>query len=146
MHRYIVALSAFFFMLTMLFGCTVGRKEWPTAQENQDRFTLRLLSAEVNNTCLFLEVGVDGVAERLYSASIQYETVGEDGGCIGCPFIPRAAKHVPRNQLNFDTTSKTISLNLCGLDPNKEYRFRVTGKSDVSNAPIVYTDVYVTTP
>ena len=130
-----------------LFGCALGKKEWPAARESEDTFKLELLAADVQNDCLLIEVAVIGAADKLYRASIQHESVGDEGGgCIGCPFVPRDAKHFTRNQKEFVLSGNKLSLSLCGLESDKEYRFRVAGKSELPTSPIVYTDVYVTTP
>jgi len=129
------------------FGCALGKKEWPAAQDSEDTFALELMAADVQKDCLLIEVGVTGAVNRLYRATIQYENVGgEGGGCIGCPFVPRDAKHFTRNQKEFVLSDNKLSLSLCGLDPAMEYRFRVVGKSALATNPLVYTDVYVTTP
>lgn len=130
-----------------LSGCALGKKEWPEAQESDDRFALEFLAGERNDNCLILDVAVSGAAHRLYRASIQYESVGgEDGGCEGCPFVPRDAVHFTRNQNNFALNGNDLTLSMCTLEPGVEYRFRVAGKSELPTSPLVYTDVFVTTP
>lgn len=130
-----------------LFGCALGKKEWPAAKDSDDAFTLELIKADRQDKCLLLEVAIKGAANRLYRASVQYEVVGgSDGeGCIGCPFVPRDVVHFTRDQREFMMASKILKINLCNFDPAKEYRFRVAGKSELPTSPIVYTDVYVTT-
>lgn len=144
------SISLIFIMIiatSALFGCALGKKEWPKAKESEDAFSLELVKADRQEQCLVLEVAIKGAVDRLYRASIQYEAVGgEDGeGCIGCPFVPRDAVHYTRDQREFMVASKTLRMNMCDLDPAKEYRFRVAGKSELPASPIVYTDVYVTT-
>ncbi|MGL1862354.1 MAG: fibronectin type III domain-containing protein [Pseudodesulfovibrio sp.] len=130
-----------------LFGCALGKKEWPSAQESQDSFDLELIIGERNENCLVLEIAVAGAVDRLYRASIQYEIVGGDsGGCDGCPFVPRDAVHFTRNQKEFLMNGNNLTLSLCDLEPGTEYRFRVAGKSELPTTPLVYTDVFVTTP
>lgn len=130
-----------------LLGCALGKKEWPEPQASDDTFSLELIKADRQDACLVLEVAIKGAANRLYRASIQYEVVGgEDGeGCIGCPFVPRDVVHYTRDQREFMLASKILKINLCDLDPARNYRFRVAGKSELPTSPIVYTDVYVTT-
>ena len=132
----------------VLFGCTLGKKEWPSAQQSEDTFSLELIKGERTDNCLLLEVAVSGAVERLYRASIQYEIVGggEGGGCEGCPFVPRDAVHFTRNQREFALQGNNLTLSLCTFEPGTQYRFRVAGKSELPTSPLVYTDVYVTTP
>lgn len=130
----------------ILFGCALGKKEWPSAQKSEDAFKLELIIGDRQENCLLLELEVLGAVDRLHRASIQYEKVGENDGCIGCPFVPREAVHFTRNSNDFRLNNNMLSLSLCSLDPNSEYRFRVVGKSELPNSPLVYTDVYVTTP
>lgn len=141
--NFIVIIAA----LCLLVGCALGKKEWPEAQAGEDAFSLKLIKAERKEQCLLLEVAINGAAHRLYRASIQYEIVGgEDGeGCLGCPFVPRDSVHFTRDQREFMLASKVLKMSLCDLDPSKEYRFRVAGKSELSASPLVYTDVYITT-
>ena len=137
-----------FLLITLLVsGCALGKKEWPNPQQSEDAFTLEVLVAERTDDCLLLKLAVSGDVERLYRASIEYEVVGdgEGEGCQGCPFVPRGAKHVARSNSEFDLKGNTLTLNLCGLDPQKTYRFRVSGKSELPTIPLVYTNIYVTT-
>lgn len=144
-----------FFTFALLFcallglsACALGKKEWPAPQSSQDRFSLELVVGERQNECLHLEIVVSGAVDRLYRASIQYETVGPaDGeGCAGCPFVPREAIHFTRGQPSFALSGDSLKLDLCSLAPDKQYRFRVAGKSELPASPLVYTDVFITTP
>ena len=138
---------SFLLIALLASGCALGKKEWPNPQQSEDAFTLEVLAAERTDDCLVLKLAVTGAVERLYRASIEYEVVGDgDGeGCQGCPFVPRGAKHIARNSSEFDLKGNTLSISLCGLDPQKTYRFRVAGKSELPTNPLVYTGVYVTT-
>lgn len=130
-----------------LFGCALGKKEWPEAQESEDRFLIKLLAGDRQNECLTLDVAVTGATHRLYRATIQYEIAGGlGGGCEGCPFVPREAVHFTRNSEDFVMNGNKLTLSMCSLEPGNEYRFRVAGKSELPTSPLVYTDVYVTTP
>ncbi len=144
--RFTTALSLL--LITLLtFGCALGKKEWPNPQASEDAFALELVVAERQEDCLLLEIVVTGAVERLYRASIEYEVVGDgDGdGCEGCPFVPRFAKHIARDHSEFNLKANHLKLSLCGLDPQKTYRFRVTGKSELPTNPLVRTDVFITT-
>ncbi|MEF2229556.1 MAG: hypothetical protein V3571_01380 [Pseudodesulfovibrio sp.] len=129
----------------LAFGCALGKKEWPIAQESEDTFSLAVAVAERRDDCLLLDVMVSGAVERMYRASIEYESVGDElGGCPGCPFVPRHARHFTRGSGDFRLDGRRLSISLCGLDSAKTYRFRVAGKSELPAAPMVYTDVYIT--
>ena len=138
---------SFLLILLLASGCALGKKEWPNPQQSEDAFTLEILAAERTDECLLLKLAVSGAVNRLYRASIEYEVVGDDEGegCQGCPFVPRGAKHVARSSSEFDLKGHTLTLNLCGLDLQKTYRFRVAGKSELPENPLVYTNIYVTT-
>ena len=135
-------------ILTTLFGCAMGKKEWPKAQESEDSFRLELIKGERRDNCLFLEIAVHGTVHRLWRASIQYEAVGSDNGegCSGCPFVPRDAVHFTRDQKGFVLDGHNMKLSICDLEQGKEYRFRVAGKSELPTRPLEYTDVYVALP
>lgn len=133
--------------LVLLSACTMGKKNWPRAEESEDAFSLKVLSAERKDKCLMLQLNVVGAVDRLYRASIQYEEVGgENGGCIDCPFVPREALHLTRNNQDFILDGNTLSLGMCSLEPGVEYRFRVAGKSELPGTPLVFTKVYVAEP
>lgn len=134
--------------LSLLFGCAMGKKEWPKSQESEDSFTLELIEGVRQDNCLILEISVKGAAHRLWRASVQFEAVGGDNGegCAGCPFVPRDAVHFTRNQKGFALEGNNLQLSICNLEPGKEYRFRVAGKSELPTSPLVYTDVYVASP
>lgn len=142
-----IKLPCLLLVVTIFFtGCALGKKEWPSAVKSEDRFSLELLSATRTDECLSVTVAVSGAVHRLYRTSILYEQVGgPGGGCEECPFVPRKAKHVVRGQAEFNLKNNIVSLGLCNLSPEHDYRFRIAGKSELSISPIVYTDVYVTT-
>ncbi|MDD3313662.1 hypothetical protein [Pseudodesulfovibrio sp.] len=135
-----------FLVALLASGCALGKKEWPEPQLREDNFSLKLAAAEKRDGCLLLDVMVAGAKERLYRVSIEYEAVGdaEGEGCIGCPFVPRNAKHITRDSAEFKLEGRRLSISLCGLDPYKTYRFRVTGQSELPTVPLVHTDVYIT--
>lgn len=148
MRQMIIIITLLLFAQSALWGCALGKKEWPSAQESEDSFSLELIQGVRQDNCLLLEVAVKGAAHRLWRASIQLETVGGDDseGCIGCPFVPRDAVHFTRNQKGFVLEGNNLKLSICNLEQGKEYRFRVAGKSELSISPIVYTDVFVAEP
>lgn len=136
-------------LLLLLFvsGCALGKKGWPEAEESQDAFSIKVISAERKDKCLMLVLNVTGAAEKLYRASIQYEQVGTvDGGCIECPFVPRSAYHITRELSDFVLENNTLTLSMCGLESGMEYRFRVAGKNELPAMPLVFTKVYVASP
>ncbi|WP_242012253.1 hypothetical protein [Pseudodesulfovibrio cashew] len=133
--------------LLLVSGCALGKKEWPAARESDDAFELEVIAAQRKDQCLTLQVGVRGAVNRLYRVSIQLERVGgEGGGCPGCPFVPREAVHITRDQQEFSLKGNFLDLSLCTLEPGVPYRFRVAGKSELPTAPLVYTDVFVADP
>jgi len=144
MRSYFIIVALVFLLLA---GCTMGKKNWPEAVTSEDSFALEIMSAERKDNCLLLQVNVTGAVDRLYRATIQYEQVGgEDGGCIDCPFVPRNALHITRNQNNFVLNGNSLSMSICALEPGVEYRFRVAGKSELPATPLVFTNVFVTGP
>jgi len=147
MRKY-VFFAILLFSLQTLVGCALGRKEWPTPRESDDRFSMKLMEGVRQDNCLLLEVGVTGAGHRLWRASVQYEAVGTDKGqgCDGCPFVPREAVHFTRDNERFDMQGEILKLGICGLDPGVEYRFRVVGKSELAAMPLEQTDVYVAEP
>lgn len=148
MRKQIVIIILLLFGLAVMSGCALGRKEWPTAQASEDTFTLSLMEGVRQDNCLVLQVAVKGAAQRLWRASVLYEAVGsgEGQGCSGCPFVPREAVHFTRDQKGFGMQGSILKLSICGLEPGTEYRFRVSGKSELPTMPLQYTDVYVAAP
>jgi hypothetical protein len=144
----ITIITLLLFIQTALLGCALGKKEWPSAQESEDSFSLELINGVRQDNCLFLEISVKGATHRLWRASIQFEVVGgADGdGCTGCPFVPRDAVHFTRDQKGFVFEGNNLKLSICNLEKDKEYRFRVSGKSELPTSPIVYTNVFVASP
>ncbi|EGB13684.1 putative lipoprotein [Pseudodesulfovibrio mercurii] len=148
MRKSLVATTLLLLCLVLLAGCAMGRKQWPEATRSQDRFTLKLIDGERVDRCLLLRVAVSGSVDRLWRASVLFEAVGdgEDQGCVGCPFVPREAQHFTRGQDGFDLEGNVLRLNICGLEPGVEYRFRVSGKSEIPTMAVQYTDVYMSEP
>lgn len=146
--RKLVFLATLLFSAQVLVGCALGRKEWPTPQESEDRFSMRLMEGIRQDGCLLLDVDVGGASHRLWRASVQYEAVGdgEGQGCAGCPFVPREAVHFTRDNEQFDMQGEILKLSICGLEPGVEYRFRVVGKSELAAMPLEQTDVYIAEP
>ena len=148
MRKSVAAITLLLFALAVLAGCALGRKEWPEASRSEDRFTLKLMDGERIDDCLSLQVAVSGSVERLWRASVLYEPVGDEEGqgCVGCPFVPREAQHFIRGQQGFNLDGNVLSLGICGLEPGVEYRFRVSGKSEIPTMVMQYTDVYMAEP
>lgn len=148
MRQRVVPIILFLFVFCLVSGCALGKKEWPSAVKSEDAFTLELMEGVRQDTCLLLQVEVKGAAHRLWRASVQLEAVGGDDGegCIGCPFVPRNVVHFARGDKGFDLEGNVLKLSICTLNPDKEYRFRVVGKSELSTSSLVYTDVYVASP
>jgi hypothetical protein len=148
MRKSVVSTTLLLLALVVLSGCALGRKQWPEAARSEDRFTLKLMEGERIDDCLVLQVAVSGSVERLWRASVLYEAVGDEEGqgCIGCPFVPRAARHFTRDQDGFDLQGNVLNLSICGLEPGVEYRFQVSGKSEIPTMRMQYTDVYMAEP
>ncbi|OIQ48980.1 hypothetical protein BerOc1_03738 [Pseudodesulfovibrio hydrargyri] len=148
MRKSVAATTLLLFALAVLAGCALGRKQWPEATRSEDRFNLKLMDGERIDDCLVLRVGVSGAVERLWRASVLYEPVGDEEGqgCVGCPFVPREAKHFTRDQQGFDLQGNVLKLGICGLEPGVEYRFQVSGKSEIPTMRMQYTDVYMAEP
>ncbi|WP_272699770.1 hypothetical protein [Desulfovibrio sp. Fe33] len=148
MRKFVVITALLLFGLTSLSSCAMGRKQWPQAARSEDRFTLRLIEGVRQDECLVLEVDVRGATNRLWRASVLYEAVGDGAGqgCAGCPFVPRNARHFTRGQEGFDLDGNVLKLSICGLEPGVEYRFRVSGKSELPTMALEYTDVFQAEP
>ena len=147
MRKFLVVATLLFVAQTLL-GCALGRKEWPSAQKSEDRFSLELLNGVRQDDCLLLDIAVHGAVNRLWRVAIQYESVGtEDGqGCSGCPFVPRDVKEFTRESQEFNLQGSILKLGLCGVEPGEEYRFRVVGTSELPAMPLESTDVYESLP
>ncbi|AMK11788.1 MAG: hypothetical protein AB7E51_08725 [Pseudodesulfovibrio sp.] len=148
MRRPVALFLLLAFGLAVFAGCALGRKKWPSAVSSEDAFTLSVTQATRQDDCLAVQVMVKGAVNRLWRASILYEPVGsaDDQGCEGCPFVPRAAEHFTRGQDGFRLEGNYLNLGMCGMEPGVEYRFRVSGKSELPSMPLEYTDVYVAEP
>lgn len=139
---------AVFLSVFLLFGCALGKKEWPEAVRKEDRFSLRLLEGSRTGTCLKLVLEVEGASHRLESVLVQYEPVGDgpDDGCIGCPFIPKDAVLLRPGEDGFRLSGSELILSLCSFEADREYRFRVAGVNALSSLPSATTKVYVADP
>lgn len=148
MRRTVVLFLLLSFAPAALFGCALGREKWPSAVRSEDDFALSVAKAARQDGCLSVQVMVQGATNRLWRASLLYEPIGSgDGqGCEGCPFVPREASHFTRGQEGFNLDGNVLNLGMCGLEPGVEYRFRVSGKSELPSMPLRYTDVYVAEP
>lgn len=138
-----------FLLCLLMGGCALGHKEWPAPEEQEDTFSLSLLSGERRNgTCLFLELKVVGARERLTRVTLQLEPVGDGPGqgCALCPFMPRQAIRISRGEAEFSMNGDILTVSHCELEPETEYRFRVVGANEISSLGYVYTDIYVATP
>lgn len=147
MRKLLIAATLLFAAQTLA-GCAMGRKEWPSAQKSEDRFSLELMDGVRRDDCLLLDVAVRGAVERLWRVSLQYESVGTDEGqgCSGCPFVPRRVKEFTRESGEFNLQGAVLKLGLCGLEPGTEYRFRVVGTSELPAMPLESTGVYESLP
>lgn len=148
MHRKISTIILLLLIFFVISGCALGKKEWPSAVKSEDAFSLELMDGVRQDSCLMLTIAVKGATHRLWRATVQLEAVGGDDGegCLGCPFVPRSIRVFSRDDKGFALQGSTLRLSICDLEPSKEYRFRVVGKSELSTSPLVFTDTYVASP
>lgn len=146
--RTTVQLFVIILLVSIVSGCALGQKEWPSAVRSEDTFAIRVTTADRQAQCLSLTIAISGAVSRLYRASIQYEPVGDEGGdgCVGCPFVPREAEHYLKEDGVLAINNNQFTLSFCGFEPDKEYRFRVAAESELPSAPLVYTDIFATQP
>lgn len=132
--------------LLLISGCAIGKKEWPSAVPKEDRFSLHVEQGMFEGDCLLLSIRVSGAVNRLWAVNVQYESVGldEGDGCEGCPFMPRTAEYFARGQKGFDLNGNVLSVSVCGLNPDKQYRFRIAGENELSGMDLEYTEVFET--
>lgn len=129
-------------------GCAIGHKEWPTPAKGEDVFSLKLVNGQRGDDCLYVELRVSGAVDQLAYVNLQLEPVGDGPGmgCAECPFMPRSAVRISREDAGFELDGSVLKVSHCGLELGIEYRFRIVGVNKLTSLAYVYTDIYTATP
>lgn len=134
----------------LLCSCAIGVKEWPKAQEQEDEFAWQGLIATRQDSCLILDGMLSGNHANLSAIRLQLEAMGdgvEEGyGCFDCPFTVRRTETVRRGDPKLSMQGAQFTMTVCGLEPERAYRFRVVADNVFTNLEPQATDVALIRP
>ncbi len=126
--------------LALVAGC--GKKAWPEPDAKQEVFAFSTVSAQMHETCLVVQAVVSGNWTNL--DGIFVELAPDD--CKDCPFRPGERREFSLNSPFVVQQEHLLAVNVCGLDKNASYRWRLVGKNVFSGLREVLSPVGVTSP
>lgn len=131
----LVAIAA----LTLLAGC--GKKGWPMPSAPEDAFSFTRVTGTTTGTCLKVESRLAGAWRNL--TAVHLELSWDD--CTECPFSPMAKReYVPGTDACTIDAQGRLTINACGLDSEKVYRWRLTARNIHRTLPDAQSEVMKT--
>ncbi|MFP4168938.1 MAG: hypothetical protein ACLFSY_08895 [Desulfonatronovibrionaceae bacterium] len=115
------------FSLTAVLAC--GKKEWPSPIVKEEVFSLQVENATRVRDCLQVQARVSGRADNLSAVVLEAEDIGKEAACPTCPFQATQSFTLSRNSAQMDILGDILHLQVCGLDLDSDYRFRILGKN-----------------
>jgi len=126
--------------LALVAGC--GKKAWPEPDAEEETFAFSTASAQMRDTCLVIQTRISGNWKNLDRIFVE---LAQDN-CEKCPFRPRERREFPLNSPFVVQQEHLLVVNVCGLDKNAAYRWRLVGKNVFSSLREVASPVGVTSP
>lgn len=113
-------------MMVILFVSSVscGNKKWPRPNLEEETFSFAKVQGRRQGKCLLVNADVQGNIGAVRRLFLQIEA---PDGCPDCPFSPdQRIEYLPGDP-QLLLKNSILSLSYCGLDPDRQYRWRLTG-------------------
>lgn len=126
-------------------GC--GVKVWPSPNAGEDKFGFESVNGTRSGNCLTVAVKVSGAYQNVDNLSLQFQAEGDGPGegCPTCPFFPAVRQNYTPGTDAMKSEGPVFTFSGCGLDPEKNYRWRVVGRNVYDALGVVISEVYTST-
>ncbi len=115
------------FSAACIWGC--GKKEWPSPNVQEEKFALEYMNSTRVEDCLRLNVRVSGEQDNLSAVSLLVQDLGEGADCPTCPFRVSRTFRLSRNSPSLSIEGNLLHLQVCGLESDRDYRFKLVGEN-----------------
>jgi hypothetical protein len=135
-------LPAAVLLLCILLGlCGCGRKEWPSPQAQEDRFTWGEINGQRLGGCLAIEAELKGAYWNLAALELEIENRSEP--CPGCPFQPTSAVSLPMHSSNVNQDQEQLQISFCDIPRSGFTRWRLKGINRYRQIQDLTSQVYI---
>lgn len=135
-------------LVSLAASASCGNKQWPRPNLEEESFSFARVQGRRQGKCLLVNAELQGNTESVSALYLQIEA---PGGCPDCPFSPeQRIEYLPGNP-QFLLKDGILSLSYCGLDPDRQYRWRLTGATrlrpgDTVAGPVMPADAVSSNP
>jgi len=113
-----------FVTLALLSAGACGNKQWPRPDLREESFSFSQVQGQRQGKCLLVSAVVQGASDNIGTISLQFE---RPSGCAECPFAPKLRIEYRSGDPRLLLENDRLSLSYCGLEPDQDYRWRLTG-------------------
>jgi len=139
-QRWMVPAAVFVLCILLgLSGC--GRKEWPSPQAEEDRFTWGKINENLQGGCLVIEAGLKGAYWNLAALELEIENLNEP--CPGCPFQPSRSVSLPMHSSNVIQNQEQLQVTFCDIPRSGFTRWRLKGINRYRQIQDVASGVFI---
>lgn len=128
-HRGKALILLCFLLCAILTTSGCGKKVWPEPRTAEESFSWHNATARLEAGCLEVQSTLKGNIQNLDSVIVEYEPLGEQGGCLSCPFQARGWQELTIASPQLKRQGSRLEMAVCGLDPSLEYRWRLVGRN-----------------
>ncbi len=135
-------------MAILAFSLSCGNKKWPRPDLAEESFSFAQVQASRQGKCLLVNSELQGNTESVRALFLQIE---DSDACLDCPFSPdQRIEYLPGDP-QLLLKDNILSLSYCGLDPDRHYRWRLTGSTrlrpdDSIVGPVMSADAVSSNP
>jgi len=139
MFKQCIFLCMALFLLIFL-GC--GKKQWPEPNVAEETFNIKFENCTRMQDCWRIEAEISGAVHNLAHISLQAQEIGEDFACPACPFQASHYLDFSLNDPQIELKNDNLYLQVCELNKNRQYRFRLIGSNIYSEIQDVQSRVF----
>lgn len=126
----------------LISSTSCGNKSWPRPNLEEESFSFAQVQGRRQGKCLLVNAELQGNTGSVRALSLQIES---PEGCPDCPFTPEQRIEYLPGDPQLLLKNNVLSLSYCGLDPDQQYRWRLTGTTrlrpdDAVTGPIMPAD------
>ena len=126
-------------VMLLVLGVGCGKKVWPEPEADDERFEIKIEQARLEGECLHIQARLKGNYQNLAEVTLEVEESVVP--CPGCPFMATSSEVLPPGAQEVHMEGDLLQVSLCGFDPEKYNRVRLTGVNVYRDLGDVHSNV-----
>lgn len=126
-------------IMLLVLGAGCGKKVWPEPEADDERFEIEIEQARLEGECLHVQARLIGNYRNL--AGVILEVEESVVPCPGCPFMATSSEVLSPGAQEVHMDGDLLQVSLCGFDPEKYNRVRLTGVNVYRDLGDVHSNV-----